>query len=717
MNYFGRLRPLLVSGLLLINLMVLAITAYTLQQSRKQHELRAELLTQTVTSALDHSVSASIAKIDLALQATVDELEHQLASRRIDEPFMAAFLERQMVRLPEAEAFRVANADGLVFLGKGVDKKAGVTWVDRDYFIFHRDHPAGGLHIRQPRMGRVAQQYIVNFSRRFNTPSGQFAGVVSAPMAVDHFAHLLTTYGLPPHSTLILRDADLGLIARHPPIPNQVVGQIGNRDVSPELRAIAASSDQKQTYYLYNSPDGFERILTFRRLDKAPFLAIVGLASQDYLADWQLEVRQTGGLALCFVALSALLGSLLLRQLQRSEKDREQLAENERHLQAIVANNPECIKLVDTDGSLLQMNPAGLALVEADTSATVLGRPTVDLVAPEYRDAFTAMHERVIAGEAAQLEFKIIGCHGGQRFLETHAVPMQSHGKTVHLAVTRDITERKRNEEELARYHSQLENMVEARTRDLRVAKEIAEAASRAKSIFLTNMSHELRTPMNAIIGLTALAQRRTQEPQLSAQLNKVTEASQHLLKLINDILDISKIEAERLPLNATPFQLSTPLETLHLLFDSELRKRDLDFVIDLPEALATRTFLGDPERIGQILVNLVGNASKFTPHGQITVRWQIAEETAPTCLLRCEINDTGIGISKADQIRIFSLFEQVDGSLTRPYGGTGLGLAMSKRLAQLMGGDMGVHSELGTGSTFWFTVRLSTVDPAPVQN
>ncbi len=414
---------------------------------------------------------------------------------------------------------------------------------------------------------------------------------------------------------------------------------------------------------------------------------------------------------LCFVAVSGLLGGLLWRQLRYSERDRQRLAENEAHLQAIVANNPECIKIVDQDGTLRQMNPAGLALVEADTPDCVIGHATVDLVVPEYRTAFLAMHERVIAGEAAQMEFEIVGCHGGRRFLETHAVPMQSNGRVVHLAVTRDITDRKRTEQELARYRTQLEQMVETRTQQLVVAKEIAEAASRAKSIFLANMSHELHTPMNAIIGMTHLALRRSQDAALNDHLQKVLQAGRHLLRLIDDILDISKIEAERLQLEKIPFLLEQPLSKLGQQISDELAQRGLQLDISLPDNLAERTFLGDPERIGQILSNLVGNACKFTPSGRITVRWQLLDDSVAECHLRCEVSDTGIGISPSEQARIFSLFEQADGSMTRQYGGSGLGLAISQRLVRLMGGEIGVNSELGAGSTFWFTLRLTAVD------
>jgi signal transduction histidine kinase/ActR/RegA family two-component response regulator len=249
-------------------------------------------------------------------------------------------------------------------------------------------------------------------------------------------------------------------------------------------------------------------------------------------------------------------------------------------------------------------------------------------------------------------------------------------------------------------------------------ATRAAEAANRAKSTFLANMSHELRTPMNGIMGLTSLALRHADDPKLRDQLGKIRQASHHLLNVINDILDISKIEAERLTLERVPFKFGTVLENLMSLIWQRVNDKGLKLHIDIAPEIARRSWLGDPMRLGQILLNFTGNALKFTEQGAITVRARLVDESATDVLLRFEVQDTGIGISTEDQARLFTAFEQADGSMTRKYGGTGLGLAISKRLAAMMGGDAGVTSQVGQGSTFWFTVRLGkaadVVSPAP---
>jgi signal transduction histidine kinase/ActR/RegA family two-component response regulator len=243
---------------------------------------------------------------------------------------------------------------------------------------------------------------------------------------------------------------------------------------------------------------------------------------------------------------------------------------------------------------------------------------------------------------------------------------------------------------------------------DLETSRDAAEAASRAKSTFLANMSHELRTPMNAIMGMTDLAMRHASEPRLRDQLGKVMAASQHLLHVINDILDISKIEAERLTLESVSFQIGLVMENLLSLIGNRASDKGLRLSIDLSPEVTHLVLIGDPLRLGQILLNFVGNAVKFTEHGEVKVQGRLIEETPDAVTLRFNVVDSGIGISVEDQVRLFTAFEQADGSTTRKYGGTGLGLAISKRLARLMDGDVGVDSAPGTGSTFWFTVRLA---------
>ncbi len=248
-----------------------------------------------------------------------------------------------------------------------------------------------------------------------------------------------------------------------------------------------------------------------------------------------------------------------------------------------------------------------------------------------------------------------------------------------------------------------------------RVRRLAAESASQAKSAFLANMSHEIRTPMNAVMGMTLLALRADPPPKVRSYLQKIQSSSQHLLGLINDILDISKLEADKVSLEQVEFDLGKALDDVASVISVKAASKELELIIRLADDVPL-DLVGDPLRLEQVLINLAGNAVKFTERGEIVIRIALQERRPGQVKLHFAVHDTGIGLSEQQQDMLFQTFQQADSSITRKYGGSGLGLSISKRLTELMGGQIGVDSRPGIGSTFWFTVWLGLGSPRPRQ-
>jgi two-component system sensor histidine kinase/response regulator len=276
------------------------------------------------------------------------------------------------------------------------------------------------------------------------------------------------------------------------------------------------------------------------------------------------------------------------------------------------------------------------------------------------------------------------------------------------LSTLRDVLARQTRDELLEHLRANNAALAEASAR--------ADAATQAKSDFLANMSHEIRTPMNAILGLCHLTLRTELAPRQRDYLQKIEGSARHLLGIINDILDFSKIEAGKLHIEELDFALHEVLETVSNQIAEKCATKGLELVVDVGRGVPPR-LIGDPMRLGQVLINYANNAVKFTERGEVVLSVHVVEEVDDTLLVRFAVRDTGIGLTEEQRARLFRSFEQADSSTTRKYGGTGLGLAISRALAERLGGEVGVDSAPGVGSTFWFTARLqrSSMHAGPV--
>ncbi len=320
---FRRLQLLVVVLVIGANAGVLAQAWITLQTSRQQHLERAETLTRNIASALDQGISASLGKLEIALDGIVSELEYELTKPRFNTDRLNRYMAQQKNRLPELEAIRASDENGRVFLGLGVDPANPQSWADRGYFMFHRDNESRDSVVNKPVLGRVAQQYIVALTRRYNHPDGRFAGVVAANLTVDYLGGMLAQYDLGRQGSIILRDADLGLIARAPAIPDRPAGQIGHRGVSPEFLSRYNTGAREDTYTTPAGADGLARLATFRRLDPVPMLVVAAVSTDEVLAEWRQERTKTLVLVAAFACITLLTAFLMWRLLARTHESLE----------------------------------------------------------------------------------------------------------------------------------------------------------------------------------------------------------------------------------------------------------------------------------------------------------------------------------------------------------------------------------------------------------
>ncbi len=391
------------------------------------------------------------------------------------------------------------------------------------------------------------------------------------------------------------------------------------------------------------------------------------------------------------------------------QADRERLAAQEALYRSITDNGHSLIWLSGPDGALHYFNQPWLEF----TGRTLAEEEGTGWTRNLHPDDIAPCRE-ACADATAKREFLSLTCRlrrhdGAFRWILFEGTPrFDEEGNFLgHVGHCLDITERKQAEEELLDQQQRLEMTVTHRTHELVKARDAAQAASRAKTIFLANMSHEMHTPLNAIIGMTELVRQKVGEERQREQLGRVIQASRHLLGIIDDVLDAARLETQQLKLCLDRLVLGDLIAKVTNMIGADLSAKGLRLQTEADASLLARAFTGDERRLAQVTLQLLGNAIKFTQRGGITLRVSVTEHTSTEALLRFEVQDSGIGITPEDLSRLFTVFEQVDGSSTRRHGGMGLGLALSKRLVELMGGEIGASSTPGTGSTFWFTVRL----------
>jgi len=438
---------------------------------------------------------------------------------------------------------------------------------------------------------------------------------------------------------------------------------------------------------LFSRPHLPGRVLTAQRADGSRFPAMVHIAPVA-LAGQDLAVMS-------------------LRDMTQRQRAEEALHASSERYRLIVQTAAEGIWMTGADDKTCFVNPTMARMLDYEVDQ-MLGRAMTDFMDDDGRALLREHLQRRPSGQAEQADVRLFRRDGTALWclLSTTLVNSDEGSYAGMLAMITDITDRRQAETALRELNEHLEERVAMRTGELEQARRQAEEASQTKGQFLANMSHEIRTPMNGVIGMAYLALKTDLDPRQRDYLEKIRFAGEHLLGIIDDILDISKIEAGKLEIEQVDFALDHVIQTLTTVVAPKAASRGLELVFELEPSLPP-VLRGDPLRLGQVLINYTNNAIKFSEKGRIEIRVRQVVADAAGCLLRFEVSDHGIGIPEHEMDKLFQSFQQADTSTTREYGGTGLGLAICKQLAQLMGGEVGVESRAGQGSTFWFTARL----------
>ena len=673
---------------------LMAWSAFDERRLTWQHSIETS---RNIGAALAQDINRNIELYDLSLRAAIDGLKLPGVSRLSPELRRAIIFDGS-ASARDLGALIVLDEKGNDIAESGSPTPKLGNLAERDYFQIQRDRRDVGLYISGPEKGRLSGQWSIFLSRRIDHPDGSFAGIVAGSIHLSYFQHLFESVALGKNGTITLYGTDGTVVIRTPLMPSSIGRKLSGGEIFKYFPA------QREGHLeLVAASDGVDRDYVWRQVGDLPFIVSVGQSPAVFLAEWRQKTVVSSVALVGLLGLATWLAIALMRELKRRGEAEQGARESERHFRLLAEHSSDMlVRSRPGERGRLYVSPACRAIYGYEPEELV-GADPEELIHPDDVDVFRHSTLKLEYCDQAIVTYRVKRKDGSYLWVESSRTRATNPatGEPENISIVRDVSERVRTEDEL------------------RLAKERADAASQAKSEFLARMSHEIRTPMNGILGMNTLLLNTELTDRQRDYVRLVGESASALLAILNDILDISKLEAGKVELESLDFDLVQLVENAVLLLAPRAREKGIE-IGALVEPVLRGAYRGDPSRLRQILLNLVSNAVKFTEQGGVTVK--VAAATPPATRagsaalrLRFTVTDTGIGMAAKVHGKVFQKFEQADSSMTRRFGGTGLGLAISKELAELMGGTIDFSSELGVGSSFWLEVTLAVSATPPV--
>ncbi len=682
---------MLVIGAAAIILGVLGLTGCRLLGTRARAIESAYLVSQNLSSTLEVEIRRDFETYALSLQAVAGRLKMpELAT--LSPKLRDALLFDSSSHAPQYGSTLVIDEDGKLKLSSTARLPINYDFSDRDFFMMHRDNPDLGIKISAPYYQTLDDDALIVLSRRINHPDGSFAGVIAGAIRVKYIEQLFRGIKIDNGMWISLLRTDGTIIARAPHRDGDLGRSINNAQIlehffrAREGQYEAASLQGPQT-----------RLYVYKQIGDMPMLLSVSVPKDVVLVEWRHKTVVLCVLVACFIVVVGGIGWMLHCELARRSRAEQSARENEERYRLLADNSSDLIVLT-RDGKPVYVSPAARRLYGIEPEE-LIGTKIEDRVHPDDLPALEAAAAEVRTKGEALVAYRCRNKKGEMISVEAswRGSPASDGEAAGLVVVARDVTQRVRNEEAL------------------RAAKEHADAANRAKSSFLAHMSHEIRTPMNGILGMNHLLMATGLDAKQRDYARTIGDSASLLLRIIDDILDVSKLEAGKVEIEYADFDLDKTLDDVVSILRPRAAQKDVRLGMTVsPDACGW--FRGDAVRLRQVLLNIAGNAVKFTDRGHVDIDVTVPRALGDHAVLRFEIIDTGVGIDPAAQATLFQKFTQADVSISRRFGGTGLGLAIAKQLVELMGGTIDFSSVAGKGSLFCFEIPLQRVEAPPAK-